>query len=183
MPSWWDSLFGDVPMPSGPPSRPPSRGATFGANYQALPDAQTVEDRRPEGTDYTVGMRRAPGAWTENYWPSDIRGGFDPFGSGQFPRGYDSLVASPLIANRGLRANTPGAYAPSFQQNYRAPRQRSFSPNLPSPSSSSGSDLPYIGAHLPWSPGDPGWTPPPPSSQQGSSGPVGLTLNSNPWGF
>ena len=175
MPSLWDSLFGAA---ASQPTRPPSRGALLGMNYQAMPDtSQSIEDRRPQGHDYTVDLRRSRGDWTADYWPSDIQGA-DPWSGGHFG-GYDPLVASPLIAARGVNP-APGAYAPSFQQNFRPPRRRPISQldasDLPSPRSGSDSDLPYIGAHLPWAPGDPGWTPPLPPTR-------GTTLNSNPWGF
>lgn len=163
MASLYEMIFGN--MPPQQPAHPPSRGALLGARYQGLPDTTAgIEDRRSEGPDYTIGMRKHRATATDaasEYWPSGIPGSADPWGGGQFSGGYDPLVASPLIATRGLRGNTPGDYVPSFPPNLRPPRQPSFPRGSNLPSSSSDSDLPYIGSHLPWTPGDPGWTPPP----------------------
>lgn len=164
MPSWWDSLFGDVPMPA----RPTSRGATLGASFRDMPSSSNIEDRRSKGQDYTVDMQKSRGGFSEDYQPSHM-GGLSPWKEDQF-FGYDPLVAAPLTATGRKAADkliVPGAYAPSFPPNLRAPSQPSFPSdfNIPNPSFGP-SGLPYLGAHLPWGPGEPGWMPP------------GLTLNS-----
>jgi hypothetical protein len=179
MASLWESLFGAA---TSRPQHPASRGALLGAGYQAMPDMRaSLEDRRPEGEDYTVGMRKSRPGWFPDYWPSEMEG-VDPWSGGQFSGGYDPLVASPLIA-KGRKAPAPGDYTPSFQPNLQSPHQGYFPAAPASPSSDS--DLPYIGAHLPWGPGELGWTPPPPPTPLPSR-PLsrrGMTLNSNPWGY
>ena len=173
MTGWLDTLFGNLPPQ---PKRPAPREAMLGmGGYQDMPTSPNIDDRRAQGPDYAAGIKGAPGAWTENYWPSAIKGGKDPFGGGQFPQGYDPLVAAPLIATgRNVRDAPPatGAYAPSYRQTMPPPRQAAPPPfNIPLPSYGP-SGLPYIGAHLPISPGDPGWTPPS-SSPPASSQPMG----------
>ena len=177
MAGWWDSIFG----PSTPqPAHPASRGALLGASGSNMPASSNVEDRRQQGPDYAVGMNRAPGAWTQDYWPSDIKGGVDPWSGQKSFNGYDSLVASPLIATGRRASDAPvatGAYSSSFPQNM--PSRYLGLPWRGAPDPSYGqSGLPYIPPHLPISPGEPGWAPPtsPPRPTPG------LTLNSDPWG-
>ena len=174
---WWDSVFGPPPQPA----HPASREAAFGRAYAGLPVSSNIDDRRQQGSDYAVAIKKAPPSWTQDYWPSDIKGGVDPWGTTKQFNGFDPLVASPLIATGRKVDDKPvdaGAYAPSYQQNMKPPRGGSFPSNFNIPSPSYGpSGLPYIGEHLPISPGDPGWTPPtsPPRATPG------MTLNS--WGW
>ena len=74
---------------------------------------------------------------------------------------------APLVAGD----NDPGSYNPSFHQNWR-PRPSSqapynsfggMGPNMPRGPTGTSVDpaMPYMGQHLPISPGDPGWTAPP----------------------
>ena len=140
-----------------------------------MPRSTNIEDRRAQGPDYTVGMKKPVGLndLGVDYWPSDIKGA-SAYGP-QF-HGFDPLVASPLIAAGRKATDSPvatGAYAPSFQQNTRLPGKPSFPSNSSVPAPSYGaSGLPYIPPHLPISPGDPGWAPP-----------GGMTLNSVPQGW
>jgi hypothetical protein len=163
MAGWLESIFGNLPSP---PTHPASRGATFGAGgYQQIPSSPNVEDRRAQGPDYAAAIRKAPGDWTQVYWPSDMGPGLDPWGQGHFSTNFDAGLAAPLIATgRNVRDNpiATGAYAPSFPQNLSPPR-RAVMPSGSSVSDPSvgASGLPYIPPHLPISPGDPGWTPPP----------------------
>ena len=176
MPSWWDSLFGDVPPR---PARP--RAALCWARaIKACRMPRPLRTGDQKEIDYTVGMRRSRGD-APDYWPTDIKGA-DPWGAGIFPGGYDPLVAAPLIALAGTaqRARRLCAFVPA---KFTAAPQAVLT-EWPTPSSSSDPDLPYLGAHLPWSPGDPGWTPPPPPTVLPTRpGARGLTLNSSPWGM
>jgi hypothetical protein len=104
---WLQSLFNQQAKPAdtkpnfqtgttlNSPARPTSRGATFGANYQALPTSSRIDDRRQEPTDYAYWLRRAPGAASSQYPPSEIGGG--PSGFVSSP-GYDPM---PLAGNIG----------------------------------------------------------------------------------
>jgi hypothetical protein len=166
---WWDSLFGN---PSRRAAQPSSRGALLGANYQGLPDTRaTITDRRQDPVDIANAMQNS--SYNPAPYPADK---YAPSIAGVVPGqptgvGYDPM----LNAANTLDPNQPSdvaPYRPSFQQNWRprptgqAPYQPSpVGPNLPrsgsAPYTTSASDLPYIGSHLPISPGDPGWTPPP----------------------
>ncbi len=60
MPTWWDSLFGDVPMPQHPQSRNPLREA-----YPTMPNMTApIEDRRSEHAKDPAGPPSP--AWTIN---------------------------------------------------------------------------------------------------------------------
>ena len=149
MSGWSDWIFGNLPPM---PSRPASRGATFGANYQAMPDARRIEDRRQDTPGYSFWLRRSVGDAVANTYPSSFLEPPNPqVGAGRDPM----LDAGPLV-----QGNIPdtASYKPSFQPNMRtqgpipAPyRPTTVGPNLPPPPI----------AHLPITPGDPGWTPPP----------------------
>jgi hypothetical protein len=174
--SWYNTIFGNLPPQ---PIHPASRGATFGANYQALPDTRlTIEDQRPDAPpDIAAAMRHGfydpnpPDYWADKYAPSLANASRGP--------GFDPMLYA---------ANDPhfwtddgqGSYRASFPQNWRSPvptqapyRNSPVGPNLPrSPVGTSvDPEMPYMGAHLPISPGDPGWTPPP--SPSGPHNPQG----------
>ena len=191
MPGWDDSLFNNLPAPTAQPSgwwdtifgnpsrraaQPSSRGPLLGANYQALPDMRAaITDRRRDPVDIANAMQNSSYASADDYAPSI--GGVVP---GQTKgAGFDPMLNAP-IGDPSQPADV-APYALSFQQNWRpsptgqAPyRPSPVGPNLPRPGpeyTTSPSDLPYIGSHLPISPGDPGWTPPPspsgPHNRQG----------------
>ena len=163
MSGWEDWIFGNLPPPS-PPARPTSTGAPFGAGAQAMPVSQNIDDRRSQGPDYRVDLRKAPGNWggEGGFIPSDVGGGAGHWQDNAFG-GYDPLLASPLItAGRNVRQGPvpTGPYAPSYQQNL-PPAQSDLTLQGPRTGFTTSNDVPYIGPHLPISPGDPGWTSPP----------------------
>src|SRR5580765_1401798 len=71
-------------------------GDPLSAGFRAMPRSPNIEDRRAEGPDYTVDLRRSQGN-ARAYWPSNLPGE-SPWG----PRfsGYDPLVAAPLMTSR-----------------------------------------------------------------------------------
>jgi hypothetical protein len=183
MSGWSDWIFGNLP-PQPQPAHPSSRGSLFGmkgssigAGYQNLPDTRRIVDRRQEPTDQAYWMTyfQAPPDEAASYPPS-LGGGSAAPGGGGLPFDPTRTVA-PLVA--GLNDDGSGAgYKPSFQPTYRPPytRQAPYrawptGPNLPLPGYNPNSDLAPIGPHLPISPGDPGWTPPP--SPSGPHNPQG----------
>jgi hypothetical protein len=168
---WWDTLVGN---PSRRAAQPSSRGALLGANYQGMPDTRaTITDRRQEPPPGIANaMQNAsydpnpPDYWADKYAPSlaGVAPG-QPAGVGSDPMLSAAQFVDPS------QPSDVAPYTPSFQQNWRSPvpthapyRPSPVGPNLPRPGpeyTTSPSDLPYIGSHLPISPGDPGWTPPP----------------------
>ena len=122
------------------------------AGFRAQPRSPLIEDRRNEGPDYTVPMRKVRGTPDESAWADD----------GSF-QGYDPMVASPLTLTPGATAQKAGDYPPSFQPIelglagvYMPPPAAD---PLQRPVTRNPLDLPPIDPHLPMSPGDPGWTP------------------------
>ena len=134
--------------------------------WGVVPGSPNIEDRRAEGPDYSVWMRKhyaTPSAGADNYWPSALPGKADEWSGKNFRGGYDPLVASPLIATARKAADPSpptGAYAPSFQQNLRIPARRFQPPQAAPHPLTSASGLPYLAPSI-----------------------AGLTLNSNPWGY
>jgi hypothetical protein len=182
--SWQDWIFGNLPPR---PQHPASRGALLGAGYQGMPDTRIIDDRRQDPPpDVAEAMRNAPGALAnENYWASPM-GGVNPFaGHGV---GYDPMLNARWLADPSPSTGDQGSYRDSYPQNMRpglpanAPYRRfPVGPNLPRGNGGwdtsagmpydAGTKLPYIGPHLPISPGDPGWsTPPSPSGPHNPGG-------------
>ena len=188
MSGWQDWIFGNLPPP---PARPTSRAAMPGLQpYQQMPDAKsTITDQRSDPIDYATEMRKEyPG--TRNYAPS-ISGGANQAWS-------DPMLDAGQTLSEGISTFGPNPYdfyKDSFKQNWKpspynrpapynpfrlpAPYGDEFfgtgqmGPNLPRGPQGTSVDpeMPYMGAHLPISPGDPGWTPPP--SQSGPHNPQG----------
>ena len=167
MSGWSDWIFGNLPPP---PTHPASQGALLGmGGYQAMSASPNIDDQR-QAADYSW--------WMKNFYPTDSSYspsalGAAPSPSATLPGRDPMLDAGPMLAE-GATAEDVAPYRLSFPQNRRAqlqaPYQRfEYGPNLPSPSTPSG--LPYIGSHLPISPGDRGWTSPAspsgPHNQQG----------------
>ena len=170
MSGWSDWIFGNLPPM---PARPSSRGALLGARYQGMPDAKaSITDRRQD-FPYAGLMQNAPGVV-----------GNSPYSAQPVSMPGDGSGSDPMmLAANTLDPNQPSdvaPYTPSFQQNWRPPptgqapyRPSPVGPNLPRGpvGSSFDPEMPYAGAHLPISPGDPGWTPPPspsgPHNRQG----------------
>ena len=185
MSGWTDWIFGNLPPM---PARPTSRGALLGAGYQGMPDMNASIDDRRQDFPYAGLMQNAPGVLSGSPYlsqPVSIPGN----GSGS-----DFM---PLAANM-VDPSQPAdvaPYRPSFQQNWR-PRPTGQAPYQPSPTgpnlprgpvgSSFDPEMPYAGAHLPISPGDPGWTPPPspsgPHNPQGDPPRPGYDLPGFPLG-
>ncbi len=153
-----DFLFGNLPP-----------------RYQALPTSRNIVDRRADAPDLSLALQESEGKRNiypplhpdRDYWPSPM-GGVSPFNPAQWG-GYDPMINAGLQISRGDDASTIGSYKPSFQQNMRppdsvpAPYRPSIGPfQPPGPTGTSvDPEMPYMGPHLPISPGDPGWTPPP----------------------
>ena len=186
---WWDTLFGN---PSRRAAQPSSRGALLGMNYQGLPDTRaTITDRRQEPVNIANAMQNSsydPAPYPADKYSPSIAGVVpgQPIGVGSDPM----LLAANTLDPSQLADVAP--YQPSFQQNFR-PRPTGQAPYRPSPvlhnsygdnigpmgpniprgptGTSVDPEMPYIGSHLPISPGDPGWTPPPspsgPHNRQG----------------
>ena len=210
---WWDSLFGD---PQRYARQPQSRGALLGMGaYQNMPNANaTITDQRSAPIDLATEMRKEyPG--TRNYAPSMPASSHQAWND-------QMLSAGPTLSQGNIAPDPSDPYQASFRQSwhpratgqapynaFRLPRpygdeflgEGTMGPNLPRGPTGTSVDpeMPYMGAHLPISPGDPGWTPPPsPSGPHNPSGdparpgydsPVmpmdvrGLTLNSIPQGW
>jgi hypothetical protein len=163
MSGWSDWIFGNLPPM---PARPASRGAMPGLQpYQQMPDPRaSVTDERGQPADQAF--------WMKNFYDQSNRGNYTPSlsdvkpGSAQVTPWDPTQSVAPLAAGN----NDPGPYNPSFQQNWRprysgqAPYKRfPMGPNLPARPTGTSVDpqMPYMGPHLPISPGDPGWTTPP----------------------
>lgn len=176
---WWDTLFGG---PERRARQPTSRGALLGAGYQGLPTSPNIEDRRRDPFDLRRAMVDAPTTLgsqvtAEEYPPSPIGGAPGATAVG----GYDPMLYAaddPHMWTDG--GDDTGPYEHSFNQNWRAPPSRDApyrrfdtGPNLPRGQQGTSVDpeMPYMGGHLPISPGDPGWTSPPslsgPHNRQG----------------
>jgi hypothetical protein len=178
MSGWSDWIFGNLPPP---PKHPASRGALLGANSRAMPDARaTVTDERQLPFDHAYWMTQAPSTADSQFLGESKV--YRP--SMQFNSARSNESDSMLLAANTLDPNQPAdvaPYQPSFQPNWRPPASvpaqppyrnfpvgpiipRGYDPSAPYDAGgyqASGYQLPYIGPHLPISPGDPGWTPPP----------------------
>ena len=212
---WWDSLFGE---PQRYARQPQSRGALLGAGYQGMPTTKsTITDERNQPADQAFWMRNYYNPSNEGKYQPSIAGMHGDPGAG---------IWDPTESISQLQSDDDGSdqgYKPSFQQGWRpratgqAPYQPSpvlhnsygdnigpMGPNLPRGPTGTSVDpeMPYMGQHLPISPGDPGWTPPPslsgPHNRAGDparpgydspempmdlSSIPGMTLNSVPQGW
>jgi hypothetical protein len=129
MAGWQDWLFSNLPRP---PQHPASHGSAFGMTYQALPTSPNIEDRRNGVV--------APGF-------ADAQGAD--------PKDVPSMSDAPDLANP--TAADPGAYSPSFPQNFAPPPAGWQMPARPAQPPLT--TLPYIDPHQPIAPGPPGWSP------------------------
>ena len=172
---WWDYLFGE---PTRRALQPQSRGALLGMGaYQNMPDANSsITDQRSAPIDLATEMRKEYPV-TRNYAPS--------MAASPRQAWSDSMLDAAPMMDQGFAVDPSDPYQASFKQNWR-PRatgqapynpfnaaplpdgDRRFGtdamgPNLPRGPTGAGDDpeMPYMGAHLPIAPGDPGWTPPP----------------------
>ena len=168
MAGWWDSLFGSTPSPA----HPASRGALLGAGYQGMPDTRaSITDIRKVPFDQAAWMRG--GLSTADAALLNQQGVYKP--SMHYPASFPTEVDPMTLAANAPSVTTDvgsdiAPYKSSFQQNMPPPRsvpapyQRfPVGPNLPRGPTGTSVDpeMPYMGQHLPISPGDPGWTPPP----------------------
>ena len=180
MSGWLDTLFGNLPPM---PTRPSSRAAMPGLQpYQQMPDPKaSVTDERGQ-TDQAF--------WMRNYYPQTNAGKYRPSLAGVSPDITPKAVhLDPTESVGSLIVDDDGTdqgYKPSFQQNWRPPysSQAAYRPS-PVVHNKYGDDIgpmgppwpprgptgtsvdpqmPYMGPHLPISPGDPGWTSPPSAS-------------------
>ena len=168
MSGWLDTLFGNLPPQ---PARPTSRGALLGmGGYQQMPDAKAsiTDVRNAPESDYAAALRQAAvagGSDVSNYAPPPAPGAGRPGWSDPM------LDAGPTLSQGASDPDTYD-YKTSFKPNWRpSPYNRpapynsfgGMGPNLPRGPQGTSVDpeMPYLGAHLPISPGDPGWTPPP----------------------
>lgn len=204
----YEMLFGNLPPQ---PRHPSSRGAMLGAGgYQDMPDMKAaIEDQRND-PNYAWRMKYAPvtrGA-LDTYGTSPIGG--VPLGSMDAPGADMMLYAGGMSNPQGYSPESVAPYSPSFKQGWKPPYSRqapyqrfdipgeerysgdnpTYGPSLPHQSNLPSEDW----EHLPFAPGDPGWTPPPspsgPHNRQGDpprpgyDRPVfntfGMTLNSVP---
>src|SRR5215467_582043 len=158
MAGWMDWLFGSsTPMPA----RPTSIGALLGAGYQGLPSSSRIDDRRRDAPDYHYWMQqRSEDPPNKPYLPEGYEWDRRP--------GYDNFP----MAAATVSMDTPEDVAPyksSFQPGFKPhhatiPLSSEMGPNLPPGGvdyTSSRYSLPYMPPHLPISPGERGWTPPP----------------------
>ena len=186
MSDWRDWIFGNLPPQ---PKRPASRAAMPGLQpYQQMPDAKaSITDVRGDpSSDYAKWMKDSL-APAVNYAPS-MAGGARPGWSDPM------LDAGPTLSEGASDPNTYDPYKTSFKPNWqpKSTGQAAYNPfRLPAPygdeffgtgqmgpnlprgpqGTSADPEMPYMGHHLPISPGDPGWTPPP--SQSGPHNPQG----------
>ena len=177
MSGWEDWIFGNLPPM---PARPTSRAAMPGLQpYQQMPDPKySVTDERGQ-TDQAY--------WMKNYTDPSNKGKYQPSFSGSGNTGPTMsmsdpmLDAGPTLSEGAFDPNTYDPYKTSFKPNWRPPPSRqapynsfpsgadfrwgagAMGPNLPRGPTGTSVDpeMPYMGQHLPISPGDPGWTPPP----------------------
>jgi hypothetical protein len=175
---WWDTLVGN---PSRRAAQPSSRGALLGASYQGMPDTRaTITDRRQEPPpDIASAMQNStydPAPYLADKYSPSIAG----VAPGQFGGGFDDPMVYAANDPHLWTDNGQGSYRASFPQNWRSPvptqapyQNFPVGPNLPRGPVGTSVDpqMPYAGAHLPISPGDPGWTPPP--SPSGPHNPQG----------
>ena len=137
------------------------------SGYQATPTSPNVVDRRNAPYDYRSALVAAPPAGPLSSYEASPLGGAapNPFRSSD----NDPMLNAAYMVDPNQPADV-APYRPSFRQNWRpaqtgqAPYQQfPFGPNLPRGPQGVSADpeMPYMGAHLPFSPGDPGWTPPP----------------------
>ena len=171
MSGWTDWIFGNLPPM---PAHPSSRGALLGARYQAMPDMNaSITDTRQEPFDNAYWMQRAPSTADSQYLGTQ-----KVYRPSMQANSHNPSESDPML----LAANSPGLgggaapsdvapYNLSFNSNFqpRATGQAPYNsfggmgPNRPAGPLGTSADpaMPYMGAHLPISPGDPGWTPPP----------------------
>ena len=221
--SWWDSIFGYPDRPNNQ-RQPSSRGSMLGLAYQGLPDAKASIDNRRGGDPYSDYK-----GWIQSGMPSspEAHTAMNEYVSPEAWMGKKVGWSDPMLTAGGtlsLGATEPGdvdPYKPSYPMSAKIRPRLGVAPYRPSPvgrdeygdeigpmgpnlprgpvGTSRDPEMPYMGAHLPFAPGDPGWTPPPsPSGPHNRAGDVarpgydspvlpmdirGLTLNSNPWGY
>lgn len=139
-----------------PPARPTSRGAMLGAGYQAMPDmTASIEDQRQADLNAAL-MAKASGVLGGDFLPSAL-GGPQSLTSA---RGYDPMLDAALQMESTVDYSPTDVspYSPSYKTTWKPPRPTEAA-YRPSPT---GPDLPPPQwTHLPISPSDPGWTPPP----------------------
>ena len=183
MSDWRDWIFGNLPPR---PQQPASRAAMPGLQpYQQMPDPKySVTDARSNPFDHAAEMKDST-ASARNYTPS-MAGGTG------LPAWSDPMLdAGPTLSEGASDPNTFAPYKTSFKPNWRPPPSRqapynpfpsgtdepfgtgAMGPNLPRGPTGTSVDpeMPYMGPHLPISPGDPGWTSPP--SPSGPHNPQG----------
>ena len=154
------------------------------SGYRAMPSSPNVQDLRGAPFDYKSALQNAPQMILNTYPNTQLPGGL---GIHVAPKG-DPMPTAGSVAMSTVPPPSGPLYQPSFSPGWRPPytgqapyRPSEVGPWLPSGPTGTSLDpeMPYAGAHLPISPGDPGWTPPT-STPVGSGRAVNMLVGQDP---